>query len=494
MANSHNTLHALLRNDFHAFTKKAFETVNPDKQLDANWHIILICWLLTRAARLELTRLALCLCPRSLKSFIASVAFPAWRLGNDPTMRFICISYSDDLAAKHSRDFQIIVRASWYRKAFPKLRFDNTKFTEREFVTTKNGFRYTTSVHGTLTGRGGNFIIIDDPIKAEDAMSDAERTRVNNWFSTSVLSRFDNPNEGVLIIVGQRTHVDDLIGRVTATGDWHSVSVPAIATKDEKIQIGDNDWFTRKTGDPLHASRIDFERLEFLRREMGSYNFEAQYQQNPIPAEGNLIKKDWIRTYSSDQIRFECDSIVQSWDTASSPGGQNDYSVCTTWAIKEKRYFLLHVFRERLDFPSLLTKTRTHARNSGASVVLIEDAASGKQLLQTLRANSNVPVKSMKPDKDKLTRVAAVSSFIEFGRVYLPEDAPWLGTFLNELLAFPNSKYDDQVDSFSQFLRWAMNVEYFKPPVITVTALGGSRVRDRYYERTGVSTFPRHLW
>ena len=490
MASNHDTLGAILRTDFHAFLKKAFETVHPGNKLDDNWHIELLCWMMTQSNARKFRRLILCLCPRSLKSFIVSVAFPAWYLGNDPTKGIICISYSDDLATKFSRDFHLIVRARWYRKAFPNTRFDKTKFTEREAATTKNGFRLATSVGGTLTGRGGDFIIIDDPIKAEDAMSEAERNRANNWFTSTVLSRFDNPNEGVLVIVSQRTHVDDLVGYVTERDDWVNVFVPAIATRREKIQIGDDKWITRERGEPMQPSRMDLESLKRQRRSMGSFHFEAQYQQNPMPAEGNLIKKAWFRTYSASVDQRDFDAIVQSWDTAASGGEQGSYSVCTTWGIREKRYYLLDVFRGRLNFPDLLTKARRHHHNRGAGLVLIEDASSGRSLLQSLHAETDVPVKPIPVDKDKVTRVAWVTSYIERGRVYLPDDAPWLGEFLKEILAFPNGKHDDQVDSLSQFLRWTMHIDQYRPPQVTVRLLGDSGVRDRYLERTGIPTFP----
>lgn len=490
MVNYHDVLGARLRTNFHAFVIKAFETVDPGKKLNDNWHIELLCWMMTRSNARLIRRLTLYLCPRSLKSFIVSIAFPAWVLGNDPTRRIICISYSDDLAAKHGRDFNRIVRAAWYRKTFPKIRFDKTKFTEREVVTTKNGFRLATSVGATLTGRGGDFIIIDDPIKAEDAMSEAERNRVNNWFISTVLTRFDNPNEGVLIIITQRTHIDDLVGNVMEQDDWENVSIPAISTGPEKIQIGDDKWNERELDEPMQPSRMDIEYLEGQRRSIGSFHFEAQYQQNPMPTEGNLFKMSWFRTYSNSIDKRDFEMIVQSWDTAASTGDQGSYSVCTTWGIKEHRYFLLDLFRDRLSFPDLLAKAIRHARVWGADLVLIENASSGRALLQTLYAEGEVPIKAIPVTADKITRVARVSSYIECGRVYLPSDMPGLDEFLKEILPFPYGKYDDQVDSLVQFLLWAMELERYRESTVNVRIIGGPGNRDHYRERTGFSTFP----
>lgn len=494
MASRHDVLGAVLRSDFYAFTVKAFETVNPGRTLDLNWHIELMCYLLAQARNGEILRLILCLCPRSLKSFITSVAFPAWCIGNDPTMRFICVSYSDDLAVKHSRDFARIIEAPWYRIAFPKARFDGKKFTEREMETTLNGGRYATSVSGVLTGRGGDAIVIDDPIKADAATSDAERNRVNRWFTSTVTSRFDDPSKGILIIVSQRTHMDDLVGHVLPSGVWEHVSIPAIATEDEEIQVGIDKVVHRKKGESMHPSRLPIEFLQRVRAETGTYNFEAQYQQNPIPRQGNLVRAEWLRTYDEEPHQVPYDYVVQSWDTASSVDPNASYSACTTWGLRQNRYFLLDVYRERLLFPGLLDKARRHARAWGARRVLIEDAASGRQLLQSLNHETDIPLTPMPANADKITRLECVSPSIERGRVHLPRNTPWVGAFIEEILAFPNTRHDDQVDSMSQFLRWAMDREQFRPPEVHMHVFGGSRGRDRYRERTGLPTLPRSVW
>ncbi|MPZ24834.1 MAG: terminase, partial [Dehalococcoidia bacterium] len=354
--NKKPVVNALLYEDFSSFLIKAFETVNPGQNFVPNWHIDLMSTRLTEVAQGGIQRLVLCLCPRSLKSFVTSVAFPAWCIGRDPSKRFICISYSEDLAAKHSRDSQQIIASNWYRKAFPKARFDGKKFTEHEMETTMNGGRLATSVGGTLTGRGGHVIIIDDPIKADAAMSEAERNRVNSWFTSTVSSRFDDPAKGALVIVSQRTHVDDLVGHVLQRGDWLNVSIPAIAVEDEEIRIDADTVIYRKQGESMHPARLPIGHLEHQRNNIGTYNFEAQYQQKPVPREGNLVKAEWFRTYEEAPHEVEREYVIQCWDTASSIDGDASYSVCTTWGLREHRYYLLDVYRERLLFPALLKK------------------------------------------------------------------------------------------------------------------------------------------
>ncbi len=152
------------------------------------------------------------------------------------------------------------------------------------------------------------------------------------------------------------------------------------------------------------------------------------------------------------------DQVVQSWDVATSTGETNDYSVCTTWLVRKKDHYLLHVLRDRLEHPALKRKIISMARAHGANSILIENAGIGQPLIQALRTESSPGVPNpigIKPDGDKLVRMEAQTAKIEAGQVFLPKDAPWLGDFLDELLAFPKGRHDDQVDSVSQFLNWA---------------------------------------
>ncbi len=175
LAAADRALRTVLRNDFCAFVEKTFQTVCPGQTFWPNWHLQAICNALQRVAAGEIKRLIILVPPRSLKSICASVALPAWFLGNDATRRIICVSYSADLAAKHARDCRAVMTAPSYQGVFPSTRLDPTKLAETEFMTTQRGFRLATSTGGTLTGRGGNIIIIDDPLKPADAHSDARR-------------------------------------------------------------------------------------------------------------------------------------------------------------------------------------------------------------------------------------------------------------------------------------------------------------------------------
>ncbi len=213
--------------------------------------------------------------------------------------------------------------------------------------------------------------------------------------------------------------------------------------------------------------------LERIKADIGSLRFSAQYQQRPVPAEGNLIKCKWFQFYDDPPERRTGDRIVQSWDVATSTNEANDYSVCTTWLVRKKHYYLQHVLRGRFEHPALKRKIISMARTRGANSILIENAGIGQPLIQALRTESSPGVPqpiAVKPVGDKLVRLEAQTPKIEAEQVFLPKDAPWLGDFLDELLAFPKGRHDDQVDSVSQFLNWISKHQHsthaWSPPIL----------------------------
>lgn len=453
---SRRDLYAALRQDLPSFVLRTVQTVAPASDYQDNWHIQAMTWHLQQCLNGNIKRLIITVPPRNLKSICASVAFPAWVLGHDPTRRIICASYANELTAKHARDCRMVMGSDWYRAAFPRTRLNPKKSAELEFETTQKGYRYGTSLGGALTGRGGNFVIIDDPIKPADAMSDVKRQAVKDWFDGTLYSRLDSKKDDVIIIVMQRVHVDDLVGHVLEKdGDWHHLDLPAIAVAEERIPIGPDQFQERCIGDILHPEREPQEILDEIKAEMGIMAFNAQYQQQPVPIEGNLIKWEWFKFYEYPPAQND-GRIIQSWDTASKSTELSDYSVCTTWLMDGTEYYLLDVTRERLDYPHLKQRVIEKAHRHSAHTVVIEDQASGMQLIQDLRHEKRgIRVIPRKPVTDKITRMSNQSAVIEAGHVYLPADAPWLDDFKAELLAFPNGKFDDQVDSVSQFLGWA---------------------------------------
>jgi predicted phage terminase large subunit-like protein len=457
MTDQQAVVDAIMRSDFPSFVAKAFGEVSGGDVFLPNWHIDAIGWQLDRVRLGANTRLVVTMPPRYLKSITISVAWVAWMLGHNPQLKFVCVSYSSDLARKHANDCRALMQTGWYRRLFPKTLLQRGRAAEMDFSTTAGGGRLSTSVGGTLTGRGGDIIIIDDPIKPDEALSETTRKAVLSWFSNTLSSRLNDKKRGAIVLVMQRLHEEDLAGHLLEAGGWHHLSLPAIAEADLQIPVGRNQIHQFAEGSALHAERESVAQLESLRRSMGSANFSAQYQQSPVPLEGLHIKRDWLRYCEAPPVQAPGDRVVQSWDTASKDGVFSDYSVCVTALIRKREVYILDVYRAKLQFPDLKRRVIELATKWNAKVLLIEDAASGQQLIQILHkeAPRSVPRPiPRKPVGDKVTRFAAQSHRIEAGELILCKPGPWIGEFERELLGFPNLKHDDQVDALTQLLAW----------------------------------------
>ncbi len=454
---THEEYEVILRHYLAYFIERAFYEINPGKKLLMADYIELIAAKLEACRRGEIRRLAICMPPRYLKSHCVSVAFAAWLLGHEPSARLICASYAQDLASKHALECKTLMSSPIYKRLF-RTRLSSDKQAVDDFLTTSKGSRMATSVGGVLTGRGADFIIIDDPLKPQDALSETERTKVNRWYDNTLLSRLDNKASGCIIIVMQRLHQDDLIGHVLEQEDWKVLSLPAIAEQDEELVIDTplgNYPYRRPAGQALHPERESLADLDKMRQTMGTYDFEAQYQQNPSPQGGSLLKKSWLRYYVPGELPARFERIIQSWDTANKAGELNDYSVCTTWGEKDKRFYVLHVFRRRLEYPDLKRAVKEQAQIHNATTIVIEDKASGTQLIQDLIAEGVSGITRYEPPAcDKIMRFHGQTAAFENGLVLLPTEAPWLADYVHELTTFPGSKHDDQVDSTTQALAW----------------------------------------
>lgn len=452
--NKVDAFNALMRQDLSSFIQRVFATVDPGSTYHHNWHIDAIAHQLERIERGEITRLIITMPPRSLKSIAASVAFPAWLLGRDPRLRVLAVSYAEGLSEKLALDCLKVLEAPWYKACFPATRIGKGRGARSDFETSRGGGRFSTSVGGTLTGRGGDIILIDDPHKPEDMTSEAKRTAVLDWFRSTLLSRLNDPQKGPIVLIQQRVHEADLAGTLIEQGGWDHLDLQAIAEEPIKIALNRGRCIRRKEEDLLHAARLPKDLLERRREELGSYVFAAQYQQRPAPLGGGLVKWDWFQSYDTPPARQPWDQIVQSWDTASKAEEANDFSVCTTWLVRDNSAWLIDLFRAKLEFPDLRRRIESEASRAGVSQILIEEAGSGIQLIQDLRYSTRLYVVGRVPKGDKATRMHAVTPMIESGRIAIPKDAPWLAGFRRELMLFPKGKHDDQVDSLSQFLIW----------------------------------------
>jgi predicted phage terminase large subunit-like protein len=448
-----------LRKDYYTFVQMVFETVVPGATFSRNWSTEAVAHALENVVRGETTRLIVNIPPRHLKSLCASVALPAYLLGHDPTKKIICVSYSDDLAVKFANDCRAVMGAEWYKRTFPQTQIDRAKNTETEFRTTKRGYRLATSVGGTLTGRGGDVIIIDDPIKPQDAQSEAIRKKTTQWYENTLLSRLDDKVRGAIVLVMQRLHLDDLAGHLLEKGGFEHLCLPAIAEKRELIALGRGRTHVREIDDVLDPTREPLSALNRLRADMTPLAFSAQYQQRPIPLEGNIIKREWLRYFKGAIPRQPGDYFVISWDTAMKSSELADYSVGSVWQVqgRGKKKNLVDLVRGRFEYtelvPAAVALCKKWKFEGHNTYLFIEDKGSGTSLIQSLRSEKiYVSPYKLKVEGDKVMRFTAQTAQFFGGSVYLREDAPWIGELVAELLGFPGVRYDDQVDSVSQAL------------------------------------------
>jgi len=451
---------AACRLRFDVFYHRCFLTLNPGAIFEDAWSIDAMAHFAEQVIRGELRRGIVNMPPRYGKSLMFNVALCAFVLGHDPRKRIFCISYAGPLSSEHAAQFKAIVQSAWYQRVFPRMKIK--RIVDDEVYTTKRGFRKWTSVLGSMTGMGGDLFVVDDPIKPVDCLSPVKRDAVNQWFSNTLLTRLDNKETGIILVVMQRLHIDDLSGYLlrTSEGRWVHLNLPAIAEMPENVEIGRGQIHRRKVGDVLHPARESAETLERQRYDMGLSVFSAHYQQRPIPVGGALLLSEWFQLFTELPERDENSYVLQSWDTASKQGLLNSYSVCTTWLVHLEKYYLLHVLRKRMTFPQLVAAVESLAQEFSPRDILIEDASSGTGLAQTIKGKYPSAVCLVKAELNKDIRLFLQQAKFEQGRVLFPKDASWLQLFLEELLSFPESMHSDQVDSVSQALAFEAPFRY----------------------------------
>jgi len=411
-------------------------------------HLIALAEALENVERGELKRLIVLMPPRHGKSELISLRFPCWYLAKHPEDYMVQAGYAESIALTHSRKARDIFISPEMVRLFPDIHHrperpgQEVVIPERqaahEWGTKQGGSYYAVGIGGGLTGRGFDVGIIDDPVKdEEEASSQTIRDKVWDWYQKVFRTRAEP--DAAIIVVMTRWHPEDLVGRLLkqaredpASDQWEVLHFPAI-----------------RDGEALWPERYPLGVLENIRSSIGGRAFESLYQGNPTVAEGQIIKREWWQ-YFRQPPSFT--RKLHSWDTAFKDKTQNDYSVCTVWGEAQNGYYLLDVWRGKVEFPELKKVAIALYDRDLPGVVIVEDKASGQSLIQELQRNTRIPVLPVKVDRDKVARAYAATPTIEAGKVFLPESAPWLFDYIEELSAFPNSEFDDQVDSTTQAL------------------------------------------
>ncbi len=411
-------------------------------------HLIALSDALESIERGELKRLIVLMPPRHGKSEIISLRFPCWYLAKHPGDYIVQAGYAESIALTHSRQARDIFISSEMMRLFPGIHHRPERpgqeivIPERqaahEWGTKQGGSYYAVGIGGGLTGRGFNVGIIDDPVKdEEEASSQTIRDKVWDWYQKVFRTRAEP--DAAIIVVMTRWHQDDLIGRLLKQSQEDPTADQWKVLHFSAVQDGQALW----------PKRYSLEVLRKIQSSIGSRAFESLYQGNPTVAEGQIIKREWWQ-YFRERPNFL--RIIHSWDTAFKDKTQNDYSVCTVWGETQNGYYLLDVWRDKVEFPELKRIAVALDARDSPSAVPVEDKASGQSLIQELQRDTKIPVIPFKVDSNKIARAYAVTPLIEAGKVFLPENAPWLFDYIEELSAFPNAEHDDQVDSTTQAL------------------------------------------
>jgi predicted phage terminase large subunit-like protein len=448
-----------LAGSFPAFMRAAWNNVlEPTRPLVWNWHLGLMGEYLVAAQKRQIRKLIFNVPPRSGKSREVTVAFPVWCWINDPASRWIFISYSQDLTRLHSRERRDLMESDWFRKRWAsRFALVGDQNVVTWYDNDKRGSMFSSSVGGTVTGKGGDFIVLDDPDDPRRAASEAERLATNEFTDQVIQTRLDDPKTGVQIIVQQRLHEDDTTGHsIKRDGEdgWTVVRIPMEA-EEREAWVGpiSGKAYTREKWDLLMDARFGRKEVDALKVALGSYGASGQLQQRPSPLEGGMVKRKWWREYGFDPTTAEMDEWIVSVDCAFKDLDESDYVVMQAWGRRGANVYLLDQVRDRMDFPetskSLLRFT---AKWPKADAKLVEDTANGPAVIAYL--HDAVPgLIAIKVKDSKVARVAAASPMIEAGNVWIPAPAVALfpvGDFVEEFSSFPKVTHDDQVDAATQ--------------------------------------------
>lgn len=449
----------ICRRSFYQFVKRSFHVVETDPFVDG-WHIKAICQYLEALYYGNIPDLIINVPPRHMKSLLVNVFFPAWVWIKDPAKKFLFTSYSEDLVIRDSEKCKKLIQSDWYQERFD-VQLELKPDTTTKFANVRGGYRYSFGFGGSITGQGGDFICMDDPLKATEADSEAVRKKVNSDYDNAVSNRLNNPKTGRRILIMQRLHELDLVGHIQSEKKlgWEHLILPA-EYEGELFQssIGFKDPRT-EAGELLWKERFGVKEITELKATLGERGTAGQLQQRPSPAGGFIYKRDWFPRLADN------DSVIGtyiSWDTAESISADAAYSCGGVFELRaDYTLFPREVVRKRILFPQLQQEIEELASKyrSTLSGVVIEYKSSGVQIVQTLKQNSpqwlSDVIFPFTPKGDKDARQFQAASYCEKGCVYFPhpsEKFGWLKEFEDEIFMTPSSAFRDQSDMFAQMI------------------------------------------
>lgn len=398
----------------------------------------------------KLKRLMISLPPRHTKSEFGSFMLPAWFLGRDPSKKIIQCSNTAELAVGFGRKVRNLVDSEAYARIFPNVGLRSDSKAAGRWSTNGGGEYFAIGVGGTVTGKGADLLIIDDPHSEQEAAIASANPevydKVYEWYSSGPRQRLQ-PG-GAIIIIMTRWSKRDLVGKILQSNaerdgeDWEVINLPAILP----------------SGNSLWPEFWSLKELQALKNELPVSKWNAQYQQSPTGDAGALVKREWWQIWEKEDPP-QCEYLIQSWDTAFTKNERSDYSACTTWGVfyknenpEDPNIILLDAFKERMEFPELKAKALEMYKEWEPDAFIIEAKASGAPLIYELRS-MGIPVSEFTPTRgnDKISRMNSVTDLFASGKVWCPQRR-WAEEVIEEMAAFPNSDHDDLVDSSTQAL------------------------------------------
>lgn len=436
-----------------------------------------------RVARGECKRLIINMPPRHTKSEFASYLLPAWFLGKFPGKKVIQTSHTAELAVGFGRKVRNLVDMEGYREIFPDLHLSADSKAAGRWNTSKGGDYFAIGVGGTVTGKGADLLIIDDPhSEQEAALADTSPEiydKVYEWYTSGPRQRLQP--RGAIVIVMTRWGLRDLTAQVLKSAaqrggdDWEVIEFPALMP----------------SGNPLWPEFWSLEELSALKEELPNKKWMAQYQQQPTSDASAIIKREWWKRWEKDEPP-DCEYILQSWDTAFEANNRSDYSACTTWGVfwhEEAAAYsiiLLNAYKDRMEFPTLKRVVVEQYDEYQPDSLIVEKKASGAPLIYELRA-MGIPVQDYTPVRgttnnpnNKMARLNSISDIFASGVVWAPERR-WAEEVIDEIASFPSGEHDDYVDSSIMALMRFRQGGFFRLPSDQADEPSDYRRRREYY-------------
>jgi predicted phage terminase large subunit-like protein len=454
----------ICKRSLYEFIKRSWNEVEAGTKFVDGWHIKAICTYLEACVRGDIQNLIINIPPRHMKSLITNVFFPAWIWTFSPEKKFIFTSYAQNLATRDSVKCRKLLESEWYQKRF-KLELASDNNQKMQYDNTAGGFRYSFGFN-SVTGQGGDYIIVDDPLDADKSSSVIELNNVNWAYDNVIFNRLNDFKTGVRIIIMQRLHENDLVGHILENKStiYEQLILPAVydGTRFES-SIGFKDPRT-EIGELLWKDKFGNKEIDALKGTLGDAGYAGQYLQRPSPQGGFIYKSDWLK----DRVdRTDLVATFISVDTSYGNSNLSDYSAFVVGSLtSDYKLYIREVYRNKLAFPQLVDDVERLGRKYSHNLnsIIVESKASGLSLIQTIKQSSNSEIRDIlhafNPTSDKTQRGSSASIWCENGSVLLPPpnvDSLWLFDFEDELFKFPNSKYDDMSDAFAQLILFLEN-------------------------------------